>query len=170
MEKTVISTEMIQHLNTSEDMVVQYLDMAVRNVMTTMVGTDLSPSRIVATQTRFEHSATAMVGYAGIYSGLVSISFPQRLALIFASNMHDTEITDCNDEVHDALGEIANMVGGSFKQHFIVDGREAHLSTPSVISGDKYFITAGAVSRTLTLLFDSNGEHFLVNVFLEAAR
>jgi chemotaxis protein CheX len=166
----MICAEMIRQLNTSEDMVVQYLDMAVREVISTMVGIDLSPSRVVATLTRFEHSATAMVGYAGIYSGLVSISFPQRLALIIASKMHDMEITDCNEDVHDALGEIANIVAGSFKQHFVVGGHEAHLSTPSVISGDKYFVTAGSIFRTLTLQFESNGELFLVNAFLEAGR
>ena len=78
------------------------------------------------------------------------------------------EIAECDDDVRDALGEISNMIGGSFKHHFVKDGHEVRLSTPSVMSGAEYFISVGSIPDTLTLAFESGEEHFMVSIYMES--
>jgi chemotaxis protein CheX len=77
------------------------------------------------------------------------------------------EVTQLDEDVNDALGEIANMVAGSFKHHLSKDGHEVRLSTPSVVTGKEYVISSGSVNDTLTLLFDSNEEWFMISIVVE---
>ena len=77
------------------------------------------------------------------------------------------EITEVNEDVFDALGEIANMVGGSFKHHFETEGHQVNLSVPSVISGNEYVMSVGPSTDTLSIMFEYNQENFIVNFFTE---
>ena len=160
-------TEILELLNTTEDQLIRHLDEDVRTIFSTMVGMEVSQSQPASTETVFTDCVTAMVGFAGSYSGMISINTSQKLAMYFTSQMLGMDVTKCNDDVHDALGEIANMIAGSFKHHFVVGVHEVQLSTPSVISGEHYFITVGSLPDTLTLMFEFAGDTFMVNVYLE---
>ena len=163
----MISAEILGQLNTTEEQLIEHMDADVREIFTTMVGADVSQSRTTGTVTKFKESVSAMVGFAGSFNGMISINAPQKLAMDFASRMLGMDVTEFDDDVRDALGEIANMIGGSFKHHFVKDGHEVRLSTPSVISGDEYVMTVGS-QDTLALMFESAAEHFIVCVYLEA--
>lgn len=163
----MINAEILGQLNTTEEQLVGHLDGDVREIFSTMVGVEVSAAQTTDTATKFVDCVTAMVGFAGSYNGMVSINTPQGLAISFASQMLGMEVTEFDDDVRDAIGEIANMIGGSFKHHFVKDGHEVRLSTPSVISGEEYVMTVGSLPDTLTLMFASGDEHFLVSVFLE---
>ena len=82
-----------------------------------------------------------------------------------ASEMLGMEVTECDDDVRDALGEIANMAAGSFKHHFVTGGHEVRLSTPSIISGEEYSMTSGSVPDTLTILFSAGAGKFMVSIW-----
>lgn len=163
----MISAEILKQLNTSEEQLIEHMDADVREIFTTMIGADVSPSRTTVAVTKFKDSVSAMVGFAGSYNGMISINAPQKLAMSFASQMLGMDVAEFDDDVRDALGEIANMIGGSFKHHFVKDGHEVKLSTPSVISGDEYVMTVGS-PNTLALMFESAAEHFIVCIYLEA--
>jgi chemotaxis protein CheX len=163
----MISAEILGQLGTTEEMLIELLDRDVREIFSTMVGVELSPSRIADTETTFRECVTAMVGLAGSYNGMISLSTPQRMAMAIASHMLGMDITRCDDDVRDALGEVANMIGGSFKHHFVKDGHEVRLSTPSVISGEEYVMTASSAPYTLSLMFALDADHFVVSVYLE---
>jgi chemotaxis protein CheX len=164
----MVSAEILSQLNVTGEQLIGHLDTDVREIFTTMIGVELSASKVADTVTKFRDCVTAMIGFAGSYNGMISINSPQKLALEFASQMLGMELTECDDDVRDALGEIANMIGGSFKHHFVKDGHEVRLSTPSVMSGEEYVMTAGAIPDTLTLAFQCGEETFLVSVYLEA--
>ena len=163
----MISLDILGQLNTTEEKLIEQLDKDVREIFSTMVGTDLSSSHVTATATKFKDSVSAMVGFAGSYNGIMSITTPQTLAMTLTSEMLGMEVTEFDNDVRDALGEIANMIGGSFKHHFVEGGKEVRLSTPSVISGEEYEMTVG-VQDTLTLMFAYGAEHFTVCVNLES--
>ena len=164
----MISAALIQQLNTTGEELIEHLDGDVREIFSTMVGVEVAPSQTATTVTRFKDCVTAMVGFAGSYNGMISINTPQKLALDFAGQMLGMELTECDDDVRDALGEITNMVAGSFKHHFVKDGHEVRISTPSVMSGEEYVMSVGAIPDTLTLMFEHCAEFFLVSVYLEA--
>jgi chemotaxis protein CheX len=163
----MISAEILGQLATTEEELIKHLDKDVREIFSTMVGVEVSPSRTTATVTTFKDCVSAMVGFAGSFSGMVSINTPQKLAMAFTSQMLGMDIAEFDDDVRDALGEIANMIGGSFKHHFVKNGHEVRLSTPSVISGEEYVMTVGSQDN-LTLMFESGKEHFIVGVYLES--
>jgi chemotaxis protein CheX len=163
----MINTSILEQLHTTGEELIVHLDNDVREIFSTMVGMQISPAQTAETVTKFTDCVTAMIGFAGSYNGMISVNTPQKLALAIASEMLGMEITECDDDVRDALGEIANMVGGSFKHHFVKDGHEVRLSTPSVMSGEEYVMTAGSAPATLTLSFPYQEDHFLVSVYLE---
>jgi CheY-specific phosphatase CheX len=65
------------------------------------------------------------------------------------------------------MGEIANMIAGSFKQHLSTGGLDIHLSTPSVVYGKEYVITLGNNPDQITVRFATDDDWFLVAVAFE---
>ncbi len=157
----------LNQFNTTETLLIEHLDKDIREIFSTMVGVDISPAQMAVTLTTFNDCVTGMVGLAGSYNGMLIVTAPQKLALTFTSHMLGMDVAECDNDVHDALGEITNMIAGSFKHHFVTNGHEAHLSTPSVISGERYVMTVGTPADTLTLMFESGEENFLVSVYVE---
>jgi len=164
-----LNQTILKQLNTTEEGIVKQLDHDVLEIFSTMVGIEITRKEVeVDAATSFKDSATAMVGLAGVFNGLVSMHTSKKLAMTFASAMLGMELEEMNEDVTDALGEIANMLGGSFKHHFVLGGHEVRLSIPSVIMGDEYSISAGNLTDTLTMMFDCGGEAFLISICLEA--
>lgn len=164
-----LPASMYDQLGTTEEALVKQFHGDVQDVFSTMVGVEdlLHLPLQVDPKTHFSDCITAMVGFAGLFNGLVSLHVPQNLALSFTSSMIGMEVSEMNEDVNDALGEIANMIAGSFKHHLSKDGHEVRLSTPSVVTGKEYVISSGALANTLTLLFDSNDEWFMISIVVE---
>lgn len=156
-------------INLTEDQLVKGLIKDVQDVFINMVGVeDLMhlPIQIDVT-THFKDCLTAMVGMAGIYNGLVSVHIPWPLAISFTSLMLGMEVTEIDDDVNDAMGEIANMVAGSFKQHLSKGGSDIQLSTPSVVNGGDYVVSSGNNLENITLKFATDEEWFMVSLSIE---
>lgn len=161
--------ETLSALNTSEDELVAGLIADVRDVFVTMVGVedlDHLPLQIDVT-THFKECLTAMVGLAGTYNGLVSVHLPWPLAIRFTSLMLGMEVSEIDADVNDAMGEVANMIAGSFKQHLSKGGSDIHLSTPSVVNGSDYMVSSGSSIENITLKFASNEDWFIVSLSIE---
>lgn len=161
--------ETLTAINMTEDDLIKGLIKDVQDVFINMVGVeDLMhlPIQIDVT-THFKECLTAMVGLAGTYNGLVSVHLPWPLALSFTSLMLGMEVTEIDDDVNDAMGEIANMVAGSFKQHLSKGGSDIQLSTPSVVNGSDYVVTSGSSLENITLKFATDEEWFMVSLSIE---
>ena len=76
---------------------------------------------------------SGVIGLSGSVVGSVVISLSEQLALQLASALACEEMTELNDDVTDAIGEIANMIAGGAKKEF--PGDQNAISTPSVIIG-----------------------------------
>ncbi len=161
--------ETLAAINMTEDQLTKGLIKDVQDVFITMVGVeDLMhlPLQIDVT-THFKECLTAMVGLAGTYNGLVSVHIPWPLAISFTSLMLGMEVTEIDDDVNDAMGEIANMVAGSFKQHLSKGGSDIQLSTPSVINGADYNVSSGNNLENITIKFATDEEWFMVSLSIE---
>ena len=156
-------------INMTEDQLVKSLIKDVQEVFINMVGVeDLLhlPIQIDVT-THFRECLTAMVGLAGTYNGLVSVHIPWQLAMSFTSLMLGMEVAEIDDDVNDAMGEIANMIAGSFKQHLSKGGSDIQLSTPSVVNGADYDVSSGHKLENITLKFATDEEWFMVSLSIE---
>lgn len=161
--------ETLAAIEITEDQLIKSLIKDVQDVFVNMVGVeDLMhlPIQIDVT-THFKDCLTAMVGLAGTYNGLVSVHLPWQLAISFTSLMLGMEVTEIDDDVNDAMGEIANMIAGSFKQHLSKGGSDIQLSTPSVVNGSDYMVSSGSNLENITLKFATDEEWFMVSLSIE---
>lgn len=164
-----IKPETLAAINMDEEELIKSLIKDVKEVFINMVGVeDLMhlPIQIDVT-THFKECLTSMVGLAGTYNGLVSVHLPWPLAISFTSLMLGMEVTEIDDDVNDAMGEIANMIAGSFKQHLSKGGSDIQLSTPSVVNGADYVVSSGNSLENITLKFASEEEWFMVSLTIE---
>lgn len=114
-----------------------------------------------------KQSITGMVGLAGTHKGVLAVHFPKQVALDVTSSFLGMDVEDINEDVQDAIGEIANMLGGNLKTILSDRGKDIHLSLPSTIFGDEYAISSQAEVDQLILSFQAPAGMFYVEVELE---
>ena len=162
-----ITTAVISDVKAHEEELAEYIISAAKEVFSTMVMMDLEDQYpLKEPVTQLNCSITGMVGLAGIYSGILSIHCPQHLALRITSNMLGMEVEEVGEDMEDALGEIANMLGGHVKQILSKGGFDLNLSIPTVISGEHYTINCMADKDCVIIPFTWNGDSMLVGLTL----
>jgi chemotaxis protein CheX len=152
----------------SEEQVAGYVTSATREVFSTMVMLDvIDDFPLKEPVSRFKCSITGMVGFAGTYSGVISIHCPVDLALKITSNMLGIDCDEVNEDLNDAIGEIANMLGGSVKQVLSKGGLDVKLSIPTVISGEDYTVNSLSDNDCVVVPFAVEGHTLLVGLTLK---
>jgi len=114
-----------------------------------------------------KQSITGMVGLAGIHRGVLAVHFPKQVALDVTGSFLGMEVEEINADVQDAIGEIANMLGGNLKTILSDRGKDIQLSLPSTISGDEYSFTSQADVDQVILPFQAPSGVFYVELELE---
>lgn len=154
-------------IHLSEEDMARHVIEATKEVFSTMVMMDLEDSfPLEESVNHFHCSVSGMVGMAGTYTGILSIHCPQSFALRITSNMLGMDVEEVGEDVNDALGEIANMLGGHVKMVLSKGGTDINLSIPTVISGEEYSINAMAESDCVVVPFIHEEEKFLVSLKL----
>jgi len=139
------------------------LDLAAREVFDIMLGCKLeSPSEVVPPTTEF----TAMVGLAGELCGLLTLRCSSQSAALIASKMLGVSVSQADEQMWDAIGEIANMIAGNFKNKLTGMGERCVLSVPTVITGSDYSFRSMSNTGPLevTLLFEGSPVSVAVEV------
>ncbi len=95
-----------------------------------------------------------MIGLSGNAVGTVVLSVSNELALKTASAMLMEEITEINDNVVDAIGELANMVAGQAKAKLAEFSLS--ISLPIVVKGRDYEIQFSTNTTPICVLFESD--------------
>lgn len=151
----------------NEEDMARHVINATKEVFSTMVMMDLEDCfPLQESVNHFQCSVSGMVGMAGLYTGILAIHCPQSFALRITSNMLGMEVEEVGEDVNDALGEIANMLGGHVKMVLSKGGTDINLSIPTVISGEEYSINAMAESDCVVVPFVHEDDRFLVSLKL----
>ncbi len=98
-------------------------------------------------------SITGMVGLAGTHRGMLAVHIPRELALAITTSFLGMEVDKINEDVQDAIGEIANMLGGSMKNILSAKGKDIQLSLPTTIFGAEYSLVSRAEVDVLVIPF-----------------
>lgn len=101
---------------------------------------------------------TAMVGLAGIICGVMSIRCGHESATQVASAMLGMPAKEAGEHAWDAMGEVANMVAGNFKNKIDGMSDKCLLSVPTVITGADYSFRSLAGTPPIELWFRFNGK------------
>ena len=119
-----------------EQRFIQALDGGAAEVFEMMVGTALGPSDQVTLPRTADY--TGMIGLAGDLCGVLSFRCSLESAARIAGKMLGTDEHTSEECIRDALGEICNMVAGSFKAQVADVASQCMLSVPTVVSGKDY--------------------------------
>jgi chemotaxis protein CheX len=103
---------------------------------------------------------TAAVYFAGDWKGAVLIECTTGQAFEFTARLFSSAPpTHMNDDVRDALGELANMVAGNLKS--VLPGGVG-ISMPSVVEGKNYSLKICGGNLSTRLRFQSSSGPFAV--------
>lgn len=129
------------------------LELATREVFERMLASQLSAA-VALPGASF--NVTAMVGLAGMLSGVMSVRCQEPAAALMASRMLGIAVEEVGSDVSDAIGEVCNMVAGNFKNKIPGLGDGCMLSPPSVVTGADYVVHAKPEAPTVqvSLLFE----------------
>jgi len=114
-----------------------------------------------------KNSITGMVGLAGVQKGVLAVHFPKQLALDVTGSFLGMDVEEINADVQDAIGEIANMLGGNLKTILSDRGKDIQLSLPSTIYGEEYAFSSQAEVDQVILPFQAPSGLFYVEIELE---
>lgn len=111
------------------------------------------------------------VGFIGAVNGVIYLFFEEAHALALTANflgMEPAELANEDSEtVNDALGELTNMIVGTFKNQLCDAGFNCRLTVPSILRGNSFCIetTSSVIQRLYR--FTTGGKLFAAELFLK---
>ncbi len=104
---------------------------------------------------------TSFVAINGAWQGAVVAQFPQSLAAALTRQLFSSETEPTSDEIHDALGEIGNIVAGNVKA---LVPEPSHLSLPAVAFGNDYGVSVFGATEIVRTTFTCDGQVFSIAI------
>jgi chemotaxis protein CheX len=111
------------------------------------------------------YDISGVIGLSGEAQGVISMSFPEDVAMKVVSLLIQTPVTEVNADVTDGIGEIANIVAGNAKQYLVEFALT--LSLPNVVVGKGHRIAVQRDVKTIVLPLTSEHGEFAMEVALK---
>ncbi len=140
---------------------------ATREIFSSMVMMEITVKEIMEEHGPLNDTITGMIGLAGTHKGVLAVHLPYSVAMAITSSFLMMDVEEINEDVHDAVGEIANMLGGNVKTILSENGRDIDLSLPSTISGSQYSFQSDKAVEKVIIEFDTGNGAFMVEMDLE---
>ncbi len=138
------------------------------NVIKTMAFTEAKPSKpFLKKEQKAMGDVSGVIGLSGDVMGSMSITFEEDTILHIISNMFGEPITEINDEVRDAVGEITNMISGDARRMLQAEGVTIEAAIPSIITGKNHTITHMAKGPIIAIPFETEKGKFFIEFTLE---
>ena len=148
------------------DSLVSSLVSATEEVFDTMLAISLVSQPAEAGPRPTPANVVATVAFAGYRRGLVVVYTSMRAARAITGSMLGIPVAEVNGEVPDAMGEVANMVAGTFRNRLAATEPPSDISVPTVTIGNDFStLYSSAVQRT-RCPFDMHGESISVELIL----
>ena len=144
-----------------------FLRGATQDVFDTMLSMQLTEqdSHTLADSSRIVGS----VSLAGSVSGTVNVHVSDAFANQITANMLGMELDeiDSDEEVHDVIGELSNMIGGDLKSRLCDAGFVCELSIPSITSGKDFTIESKGWAVKEIVCFQYQDHIALIEAFIK---
>ena len=110
------------------------------------------------------------VSFAGRVMGSVNLHVGEEFACAMTAEMlgMETDEIDSDEEVHDVIGEVCNMIGGDLKSRLCDANLACELSIPSITSGKDFAIEPKGWDRSENYGFSSARHNAMVKVFIKS--
>jgi len=134
----------------------------VRTIWETVLGWDIQPISSIDLPNENRGSRTGFIQIAGTWEGAIVCIGSDTLIRRAASQIFNMPPDALSTElVHDALGELTNMIGGNLKA--LLPG-PSYLCLPAVIDGSDYSVCIPSAKPVLESAFSSQSQPFMVKL------
>ena len=148
--------------------VVAAIRSATEEVFSTMLGTEITAEEA------YRHPSTpepakgvvALIGLTGKWVGTGSIACTGEFARKISGQLLMSEFASIDQEVLDAMGEITNMIIGSFKNTLEPEAGPLSMSIPVVVFGHNFTAASLHTVDWVVVPFVSGSERMLVKACL----
>jgi chemotaxis protein CheX len=138
------------------------------NTFSTMLNCEAKRGEIALAHTNKRHyPVSGVIGLSGNAVGMVVINLSEEVALKAASAMLMAEMTSLDDDVLDAVGELANMIAGQAKAE--LEQYDLSVSLPNVVTGENHEIRFPSDIKTISVPFETDFGPLQLEVGLESA-
>lgn len=114
-----------------------------------------------------ESTVTSCIQIDGAWHGAVVLQCPLTLARTLTAAMFQADAAPELGEVFDALGELANMLGGNVKA--LLPG-PSRISLPAVAVGSDYQLSVVGTSTVTSLAFSCDGHPLRVTLLQQSGQ
>lgn len=155
----------------SSETLVKNLVEATHEVFETMVFRTLEQGEpIPDAQGAPKSNVVGAVGFAGSSCGLVAFYSTLDAAKEITGAMLGIGPTEVNGEIPDAIGEITNMIAGSFRTKMASEGDAWAISIPTVTMGSDFYIKPFSTGQRILLPFHMDASDVYVELILTKQR
>jgi chemotaxis protein CheX len=146
------------------------LDASVHEVFETMLGVQCrrDPLDPIFGEGISQEFVTAVVGFGGILSGACVFRCDAPAACRIAARLAGMEFDSLDDIVKDAMGEICNMLAGSWKTKVPDLAANCGLSVPAVITGRDYELHVPAPEFRICHAYVFDGVRFETSIVCDS--
>ncbi len=138
-----------------------------QEIFSSMIMLDVTPGEpFIRNNDKLINSISGIVGLAGATKGMLAIHMTNAAALAVTTAFLGMDVEEIDDDVRDAIGELANMLAGSIKSILDPSGSDIKLSMPSAIYGEDYSVDCLAGAEAVTVPFAFDGLGFVVELQL----
>jgi chemotaxis protein CheX len=143
-----------------------YLVVATEEVFEKMVKPVTARPPIEGNATRPPSQVVATVAFAGHRRGIVAFHSSLGAAREIAGAMLGVHADTVNGEMPDAIGEIANMIAGSFRTKLAATEPASAIAIPTVTFGSDFCTRYGSNVRRVLCPFRMGGQQIYVELIL----
>ncbi|MEW5773859.1 MAG: chemotaxis protein CheX [Thermodesulfobacteriota bacterium] len=156
-------------MNVKEDAkVVKPFLHAVENVISTMAMVEVKAGKPYMKRDNVAcGDVSGIISMSGDRNGTISVTFSEAAIKVIVSNMLGEQITEMNQDVKDAVGELTNMISGQARRGLAEIGMTMNGGIPTVITGKDHSISHICKDPLLAIPFETPNGPFTVEVSLE---
>ena len=143
----------------------KYIIASTKEVFETMVFIPLQPGeKHIGSDIDMGADLASCIGLAGDIRGLIGVHCPLSVATGITGAMLGLEIDEIDDDVKDAIGEIANMIAGGVKVGLAGNNKDIQLAVPTTVCGKSLRIGGPARGSSLVIPFTVDAGTFYVEM------
>lgn len=141
------------------------LSAGTRDVFSTMLMMELEEGEIVENrEVEMDSNLTSMIGLGGDLQGMLAVHCPAAVAKSITGAFLGMEVEELDDDVKDAIGEIANMVAGNLKVSCSEKDINVELAIPATVVGDRFSISGSSEAHRVNVSLNMDGRPFWVEL------
>ncbi|NLB64295.1 MAG: chemotaxis protein CheX [Fibrobacter sp.] len=128
----------------------------------TMLKKKAVPGKIFLRTKPHNADISGVIGLSGDIRGAVVMAYPKQTAINVVSAFLGEEVTDFDEDVSDAIGELTNIITGYAKRD--LTDLDLSISLPSVIRGANHLVDMPKNAPVVCIPFDGDCGEFVIEV------